>query len=374
DSRELLLIADEATALTEGQAKILDILATLTGFALGLSMRGAELNVEQDRRKTAAELTGIGHWRWEPTTNEMHWSPEMFAMMGLSEGLSPSWELWESRLHPESRSDRTLAATVAAATQPHTIEYQIRHTSGNHRDVLMWWRPVFDDGVLRTVVGAVLDRTAQRSAEAAVARMAACDSLTGLANRQVLEELTQQAIAALPELAEPDEVFGLADLGVKLSVDRRDDEVLSLTPMTALLLIDLDRFKLVNDSLGHARGDELLVALAERLRASLQVAPINDCAPTVARVGGDEFVVLLPWIATAEAAEDVAHMLLEQIRRPFALPGLGPIVCTGSIGVAATSNPRFTPGDLLREADLALYRAKDAGRDRTTLFDVQLKA
>ncbi len=370
----LLVVTDEHSELTGMVPDLLADFALVTGLTMNLRRTEAERDLELDQRQTAGALTGIGHLRWVAATDAMHWSAELYAMTGVDTSTIPSWELWEARMHPEDRASSALIGRFATAPEPITQSFRWRHPDGAWRDLLLWCRPVHADGVLQAIVGAVLDQTAQRAAESEVARMASRDTLTGLVNRRFLDELTQAAISALPPLAEPDEVFGLADLGIKLSVDRRDDEVLSLTPMTALLLIDLDRFKLVNDSLGHATGDELLVVLAERLTNSLEVSPVNDCAPTVARVGGDEFVVLLPWVASAAAAHDVATWLLDQIRQPVLIPGREPMVCTGSIGVSVTSNPQQSSGDLLREADLALYHAKDGGRNRATLFDVQLKA
>ena len=123
-----------------------------------------------------------------------------------------------------------------------------------------------------------------------------------------------------------------------------------------MLLLDVDRFKTVNDSLGHQVGDALLVEVGRRLERVTR----GDC--TVARLGGDEFVVLVEGLEQADAIQPVAERLLETMRRPFDL-GLAqpPISATVSIGVSIATDAERDPSDLYREADLALYRAKDGG-------------
>jgi diguanylate cyclase (GGDEF)-like protein/PAS domain S-box-containing protein len=178
----------------------------------------------------------------------------------------------------------------------------------------------------------VVDVTEQREHKAALERLALSDSVTGLANRARLEEKLASALATGP---------------------------------VALLLLDLDRFKLVNDSLGHHVGDALLVEVARRL---CQVAPDAAC---VARLGGDEFVVLVEGFEASDVGQ-LANAVSSELRRPYVLPSGQRIVSTSSIGIA-TSPPGRLPADLLREADLALYRAKDSGRDRFALCDDELR-
>jgi diguanylate cyclase (GGDEF)-like protein len=202
--------------------------------------------------------------------------------------------------------------------------------------------------------------TAQRVAEREIAVMTARDGLTGLANRSVLDEQTRRSIAGLPEpLDDPGDAPTSED---------------AFGPFTALLLLDLDRFKLINDTLGHRVGDALLVAVAQRLAGLPDSSELGDCAPTVARLGGDEFGVLLPWVATADAALEAAAWLLAEVRRPVQVDGVTlPIVCTGSVGVALAARGTHTASQLFGEADLAMYQAKESGRDGAALFDHQLR-
>jgi diguanylate cyclase (GGDEF)-like protein/PAS domain S-box-containing protein len=185
-----------------------------------------------------------------------------------------------------------------------------------------------------------LDITARRQAQEDLEELSLTDSLTGLANRPLLGDRIQQALARM----------------------RREPGTL------ALVLLDLDRFKVVNDSLGHQVGDALLIAVAERLRS------VSRADTTVARVGGDEFVVLVEDLTGADSLTSVAERILEAVREPFRIgESSEEIVTTASVGIAVTSDATRDSDDLFREADLALYRAKEAGRDRFALFDDALR-
>ncbi|MFF5296996.1 putative bifunctional diguanylate cyclase/phosphodiesterase [Paractinoplanes globisporus] len=135
----------------------------------------------------------------------------------------------------------------------------------------------------------------------------------------------------------------------------------------AVLFIDLDRFKIVNDSLGHTAGDHLLMGVADRIRASLREGD------TAARLGGDEFAVLLPGLSSADDAEPVAVRLLEQLRAPFDLNGSEAYV-SASIGVAYSRPGEHSAQELLVDADLAMYQAKKHGKDKFELFEPAMRA
>jgi diguanylate cyclase (GGDEF)-like protein len=160
-------------------------------------------------------------------------------------------------------------------------------------------------------------------------RQAFIDSLTGLANRALFRFRLQQAFHR---------------------AERRGE-------LLAVMFLDLDRFKSINDTLGHAAGDQLLASVAERLLAS--VRPED----TVARLGGDEFTVLLEGVPDLRETLAIAERILERMRAPFTIAGEERSVRT-SIGIALRTPAHAQPDDLLREADAALYRAKEAGRDR----------
>jgi len=164
------------------------------------------------------------------------------------------------------------------------------------------------------------------------------DPLTGLASRTVLSER------------------------LRIALDRSRRNRL----MTAVLFIDIDRFKLVNDSLGHSAGDRLLVVLADRLRGAIRRTD------TAVRFGGDEFVVLCEEVRDARAALQVAERVADSLRAPV-MTGGHELTMTVSIGIALSAGDVRDPEDLVRDADAAMYRAKQAGRSRCELFDDEMR-
>jgi diguanylate cyclase (GGDEF)-like protein/PAS domain S-box-containing protein len=190
------------------------------------------------------------------------------------------------------------------------------------------------------LISHALDMTTRREQQAELERLALTDTLTGLANRTLLTDRLDQALARLQRVE----------------------------GSCALLMLDVDRFKLVNDSLGHQVGDALLVEVARRIQA------MSRADATVARLGGDEFVVLVEGLADADDVHNIAARLLEALRRPYLIDGtVDSLVVTVSIGIAIAATPDRSHGELFREADLALYRAKDGGRDQYALFDSALR-
>ncbi|WP_460459329.1 putative bifunctional diguanylate cyclase/phosphodiesterase [Angustibacter peucedani] len=361
----VVLGSAEPHAFSQEDCDVLSLLAYSASAAMVASTIRTDLAGERLRLSAASSLTGTGLWRWDAVADELQWSPEMYDITGVDESVTPTLELWESLLHPDDRRRCSMQEHVADSPEGRTETLRLRHADGGWRELVAWSRAMLDGDVLTGVFGATVDVTSQRGAEREVARMAARDGLTGLANRTVLDELTRRSIATLPE-PDPAELLPIdGDLAADLSD--------GLGPLAALLLLDLDRFKLVNDTLGHAVGDALLVAVADRLTSALELHDVSDCSPTVARLGGDEFVVLLPWVAGVEAAVDVARWLLDEVRQPITVEGVE-LVCTGSIGISVASHAGRAGGELFREADLAMYRAKTAGRDRVALYDSALRA
>ncbi len=192
---------------------------------------------------------------------------------------------------------------------------------------------VHPDPRTREVVVNVEDLTARRQHEELLTRLALHDALTGLLNRHTLTD--------------------------RLTTDLQRME--RVGGQVGVLFIDLDRFKQVNDTLGHAVGDRLLVEVAERLRGA--VRPQD----AVARIGGDEFVIVCEGLTAPEQALELAARARDQVLHPVELDGVT-VLPTISVGVAVTPDPTMDAAVLLGQADLAMYRAKDAGRDRVELF------
>jgi diguanylate cyclase (GGDEF)-like protein/PAS domain S-box-containing protein len=215
---------------------------------------------------------------------------------------------------------------------------ELRRPDGTRRDVGVQTRPLRIGGV-RGRLHVLTDVTEQRRMTRELAYLATHDPLTGLVNRALLNDRLCQAIA------------------------RAGRSSLSL----AVLLIDLDRFKNVNDGLGHAAGDQLLVALTERLRALLR------SVDTVARIGGDEFAVLLQDLARPGDAVTVAEKILSCLTEPFQLAGYE-VNVSASIGISIYPGDGASPDELLRNADAAMYGAKRKGRNCCNLFSSEMYA
>ncbi|MCW2996565.1 MAG: hypothetical protein JWN65_114 [Solirubrobacterales bacterium] len=192
---------------------------------------------------------------------------------------------------------------------------------------------------LRAVTNVLADVIDRRRAEEGIRHQALHDALTGLPNRALFLDRLRLALA-----------HGA----------RRHSGV-------AVVFLDIDHFKLVNDSLGHGVGDELLCLFAARLDAQMRPGD------TVARFGGDEFVIICDDLPDAGEARRIAGRIADALRAPFALSGYGELVVRASIGVATSRGPAADADDLVREADAAMYRAKDRGRGRVEEFDERMR-
>jgi diguanylate cyclase (GGDEF)-like protein/PAS domain S-box-containing protein len=243
-------------------------------------------------------------------------------------------------IHPDDlEAVAGLFRDALASREPYAIEYRLIHADGSSRWVQGHGQGVYgSDGVVRYVDGVLFDVTARRSSEERLAHLALHDSLTDLPNRALFQEHLTVAIA------------NAARSGTG----------------GAVLFIDLDDFKLVNDSFGHAVGDELLVMVSRQLRESCRAGDV------VARQGGDEFLVLVQG-ASAEgsaeaAAQTVAGNLRAALARPFAVAG-SDLYVTPSIGASLFPADGDTAEALLKHADIAMYAAKDGGRDGYRLYE-----
>ena len=243
---------------------------------------------------------------------------------------------WDEFAHPDDVLLRGSAPGSAQGADGVLIR-RFRCADGSYRWTEVTSRRVDARGV-EFVVSTVRDITERQKAEEQVQRLALTDPLTGLANRTALMDRLRQAL-------------------------RRQSRG---TGVVAVLFVDLDRFKLINDSLGHQVGDAVLRAAAGRLGRFVRGSD------TLARLGGDEFVVVAENVADERAALELANRVIEAGREVFRVGG-EELVCTMSVGVATTADANHSSERLLQEADLALYRAKDRGRDRTEVFDEELR-
>ncbi len=254
-------------------------------------------------------------------------------------GYEPSEVLGKERwgfVHPEDMDLVTAAweAALKSAEPVAPIEYRARHADGSWRWVELVMGNLLDDPAVGGIVLNIRDITERKAAEEAMLHQAFHDALTALPNRALF----------------------LDRLGQALARQRRRGSV------TAVLFLDLDRFKWINDSLGHAAGDELLSLVAARLTEAVRPGD------SVARFGGDEFVALCDDLDGEWEATAIGERLIKALSAHLCVEGRD-ITVTASLGIATTASPAgTTPDSLLRDADAAMYRAKERGRNRIEVF------
>ena len=244
-------------------------------------------------------------------------------------------------IHPDdtARMQAYYASCVAKAGVAAPIEVRIAHNSGEWRHVETIGNNLLDDPNVRGVVWTTRDISERKAFEERLQHQAYHDTLTNLPNRRLYMDRLHHALLRMARV----------QTGV------------------AILFMDLDRFKVVNDSLGHETGDALLRAVAERLTTCIRPGD------TAARFGGDEFAVLLDNVTGVADAIHVAERILERFEQPFAI-GEHEMFASGSIGIALSSTTAILPSDLVRFADVAMYRAKTSGRSRYAIWDVNMDA
>jgi diguanylate cyclase (GGDEF)-like protein/PAS domain S-box-containing protein len=312
---------------------------------LSTRLRAEEaLRESEERYALAAAGANDGLWDWDLRTREMYYSPRLLQMLGLDVGaINASPDEWFGRVHADDveRVRREVAAHLDGDTDHLETSHRVLHSDGSWRWMLARGLAVRQaDGRAYRVAGSMTDITALKAAEAQLLHDALHDALTGLPNRALFNEELQLAIDRRRRRPE----YGFS-----------------------VLFLDLDRFKVVNDSLGHLEGDALLKDLSIRLQRCLRPGD------RVARLGGDEFTILLDDVEGVSDATRVAERIQEELAAPFLLAGRE-VFTSASIGIAYSATGYREPEDVLRDADLAMYRAKARGRARYEVFDLAMHA
>ncbi|WP_085316787.1 putative bifunctional diguanylate cyclase/phosphodiesterase [Derxia lacustris] len=315
-------------------------------------LRSARLHVELERSRArlakAQALARLGNWDWNVRGQQLHASREVFRMLGLPERLGRiDRQRFLSRLHPDDVAPmRGMIERICVTRAPQQVELRLLRDDGSLVHVQCEGEVDAEEGgrVVR-ISGTCLDITQRKEAEQRVRALAEFDVLTGLPNRRLFNMRIEECIARQ---------------GVGGHV--------------ALLFLDLDRFKNVNDTQGHTGGDALLVEVARRLTDAVRRNdPARAADHLVARLGGDEFVVLLQGEAGAAMAESVAADILARLREPFVIQGVENFV-TGCVGLARYPDDGQSAETLMRCADAAMYAVKAAGGDALRAYSPDLIA
>jgi len=302
------------------------------------------LRESEERYALAARGANDGLWDWDLRSNKIYYSYRWKSMLGyLDKEISSHPEEWFSKVHPDDRNE--VEAKIAAhlnGRNPHfESEYRIMHRDGTYRWVISRGLAVRNkDNQAHRMAGSQTDITSRKTAEEQLVYDAFHDALTGLPNRALFMDRLQHVIT---------------------TAQRRADALYSV------LFLDMDRFKIINDSLGHTVGDQLLVVMGRKLSECLRPGD------TVARLGGDEFAVLLENITELKDAIDVAERVHKKLSVPLLVKG-HEVFSSVSIGIALSSERYERPEQVLRDADIAMYQAKARGSACYEIFDTKMHA
>lgn len=302
------------------------------------------LRSSEERYALAAEGANDGLWDWHIRDRSMYYSPRWELLIGETPGtLQPTIEEWWQRVHPDDLERLRLSMKEhLLGTRPHfECEFRIKHADGSYR----WMRSRGkalrnEEGQPYRMAGSMTDVTEYHLIQEQILHDALHDAMTGLPNRVLFMDRLTQAITR--RIRRPNSLF-------------------------AVLFLDVDRFKVINDSLGHLAGDQLLIGIGQRLTTCTRAED------TIARLGGDEFAILLEELTNPAQAIEVAERVLVALSRPFLLEG-HEVFTSASIGIAFPSEESKTAEDLLRDADTAMYRAKSLGKARYEVFSMTMRA
>ncbi|MDF2495614.1 MAG: diguanylate cyclase [Sphingomonas sp.] len=324
--------SSERIALLEGMARVIEAVlvarrTSRTSLRLAVERQEALVEIERAQRllQQAERMARIGSWRVDLKTGRSHWSAQTYAIHHLSPDVDTS------SIEPLSfyaPGDRALLQEALAACrkhgQPWDLELDFVNADGVQRRVRTMGEPEWRDGAVVAMIGVVQDITERYKFERRLREFALTDDLTGLASRRAFNEQLDAAIATAAGTSSP----------------------------LAVAIIDLDRFKEVNDRLGHPAGDEVLRVIASRLR---EVDYLGDCLP--ARLGGDEFVLLLRGTHARERLAEGIKTLLSELRHTVSADDRA-ITVSATIGACVLDSGHPDRSTLLQGADDALYRAK----------------
>jgi diguanylate cyclase (GGDEF)-like protein/PAS domain S-box-containing protein len=331
---------------------------TILSHRLRYMLRGSRtldaLLRSEARLGLAQRIAKIGNWEWQPQTGQFSASAELCRLMGIRpQDFGGTLEAFLQAVTAEDRQrvEQSLKRIFTDRT-PCDIDHRIVLPTGSEFIANLQAEAIFDDQLKAlTIVGTAQDISERKRSEREIHRLAYYDSLTGLPNRVLFKDRVTHAIAHA----------------------RRYEYHL------ALLFLDLDRFKIINDTLGHNIGDQLLKHVADRLSESIRHSDSigrsveNDQPHQLARLGGDEFTVLLTNLRDVQDASKVARRILGMLARPFLVSG-HEIFVTVSVGVAIFPADGDSVDVLLKNSDTAMYHAKEQGRNNFQYYSNAMNA
>jgi len=301
-----------------------------------------KLRESEERYDLAARGANDGLWDWNLKRNEIYYSTRWKTMLGFKEheiGNNP--DEWLKRIHPDDqkRVRESLISHINGETPHFEYEYRIQHANNVYMWILTRGLAVREaEGKAYRIAGSQTDLTSRKLIEERLAYGALHDGLTGLPNRELFMDRLKQRMELVKR--HPDSLF-------------------------AVLFLDIDRFKVVNDSLGHAVGDQLLSTTAKRLQLCMRPED------TVSRLSGDEFTILLSEVKDVSDAIRVAERIQARMMETTVLSAINRTT-TVSIGITMFNDKYTKPQDMLRDADTAMYRAKALGGGRHQIFDTTM--
>lgn len=311
------------------------------GVHLRLSRSESELLRSQERYALAAEGSRIGLWDWDIVNHRLFLSPRWKEMLGYQANeFDSNVDGWLERIHPEDRA--TFAERLESRISPEMdrFECEIRI---RHRDNSYHWMQC--SGVILSDASGRKCRVAGSLADITEGKVR--DLLTGLPNRLLFEEQLAAALRRSPRVGES----------------------------CAVLFLDLDNFKRVNDSYGHDAGDMLICCVAKRIEGCLRPfdqISLGSRAATLARHGGDEFTILLRSVRSRRDVQEIADRVIKSVSEPYVL-GAHEVTVGVSVGISFSDSPEKSPAETIREADTAMYYAKAGGRGRYRIFDPDMQ-